>query len=113
MIIIALQELIDHVEDLLLCYLVVESIQKLVHGSEVGFDLLLGVLVHAQLHLGGLAAVHEALDLAKVPHGAIVVVGEDLVLQASRQILSNLVAAVENLLVSLSEPGAWQLKRNS
>ena len=111
MIIISLQELIDHVEDLLLCYLVVESIQKLVHGSEVGFDLLLSVLVHAQLHLGGLAAVHEALDLAKVPHGAIVVVGEDLVLEASGQILGNFVAAVQNLLVSLTEPGAGQLNR--
>ena len=109
MIIIALQELIDHVEDLLLRYLVVESIQKLVNGSEVGFDLLLGVLVHTQLHLGGLAAVHEALDLPKVPHGAIVVVGEDLVLQASGQVLGNLVAAVEDLLVSLTKPGTGQL----
>ena len=109
MIIISLQELIDHVEDLLLGYLVVESLEKLVHGSEVGLNLLLGVLVHAQLHLGGLAAVHEAFDLAQVAHGTTVVVGEDLVLQASGQILSNLVAAVKNLGVSVTKPGAWQL----
>ena len=109
MIIIALQELIDHVENLFLSYLVVESLEKLVHRSEVGFNLLLGVLVHAQLHLSGLAAVHEAFDLAQVAHGTVVVVGEDLVLQAGRQILSNFVAAIKNLLVSLSKPGAWQL----
>ena len=111
MIIISLQELIDHVEDLLLGYLVIEALEKLVHGSEVGLNLLLGVLVHAQLHLSGLAAVHEAFDLAQVAHGTIVVVGEDLVLEASGQILGNFVAAVQNLLVSLTEPGAGQLNR--
>ena len=104
-----MQKLIDHVENLLLCYLVVESLEKLVHGPEVGFDLLLGVLVHAQLHLGGLAAVHEAFDLGKVAHGTIVVVGEDLVLQAGGKILSNLVAALKNLLVAITKPGAGHL----
>ena len=91
--------------------MVIEALEKLVHGSEVGFNLLLGVLVHAQLHLSGLAAVHEAFDLAQVAHGTIVVVGEDLVLEASGQILGNFVAAVQNLLVSLTEPGAGQLNR--
>ena len=109
LVIISLQELIDHVEDLLLCYLVVESVEKLVHRSEVGFDLLLGVLVHAQLHLRGLAAGHEAFDLGQVAHGTIVVVGEDLVLQAGGQILSHLVAALQDLLVALTKPGTGQL----
>ena len=109
----SLEELVDHEEQLLLVDLVVKALEELLHGTEVGLDLLLGVLVHAQLHLSALAAVHEALDLAQVAHGTVEVVGEDLVLQTSRQILSNLVAAVENLLVSLSKPGAWQLKRNS
>ena len=104
-----MQKLIDHVENLLLCYLVVESLEKLVHGPEVGFDLLLGVLVHAQLHLGGLAAVHEAFDLGQVAHGTIVGVGEDLVLQAGGKILSNLVAALKNLLVAITKPGAGHL----
>jgi len=109
LVIISLQELIDHVENLLLCYLVVESVEKLVHRSEVGFNLLLGVLVHAQLHLCGLAAGHEAFDLGQVAHGTIVVVGEDLVLQAGGQILSHLVAALQNLLVAITKPGTGQL----
>ena len=103
------EDALFHVEDLLLGYLVIEALEKLVHGSEVGFNLLLGVLVHAQLHLSGLAAVHEAFDLAQVAHGTTVVVGEDLVLQASGQILSNLVATVKNLGVSVTKPGAGQL----
>ena len=69
----SLEKLIDHPEDLLLGQLVIESLDELIHRPEVCLDLLLSVLVHAQLHLSGLAAVHEALDLAEVAHGSVVV----------------------------------------
>ena len=105
----SLEKLIDHPEDLLLGQLVIESLDELIHRPEVCLDLLLSVLVHAQLHLGALAAVHEALDLGQVAHGTVVVVGEDLVMQAGGQILSNLVAALQNLLVAITKPGTGHL----
>ena len=71
----SLQKLVDHEEDLILGELVVEPLHQLFNRSEVGFNLLLCVLVHAELHLGGFAAVHEALDLAQVAHGTVVVGG--------------------------------------
>ena len=100
----SLQELVDHEEDLILGELVVEPLHQLFNRSEVGFNLLLCVLVHAELHLGGFAAVHEALDLAQVAHGTVVVGGDVLLLQTGGQILRHLVAAVKDLLILVSEP---------
>ena len=105
----SLQKLVDHEEYLILGELVVEPLHQLFNRSEVGFNLLLCVLVHAELHLGGFAAVHEALDLAQVAHGTVVVGGDVLLLQTGGQILRHLVAAVKDLLILVSEPLAGHL----
>ena len=105
----SLQKLVDHEEDLVLGELVVEPLHQLLNRSEVGFNLLLCVLVHAELHLGGFGAVHEALDFAQVAHGTVVVGGDVLLLQTGGQILRHLVAAVKDLLILVSEPLAGHL----
>ena len=105
----SLEKLIDHPEDLLLGQLVIESLDELIHRPEVCLDLLLSVLVHAQLHLSGLAAVHEALDLAEVAHWSVVVGGSVLLLQAGGQRLRHLVAAVKNLHILVFKPLARHL----
>ena len=109
LLVIALEELIDHVEQLLLVDLVVEALQKLLHRSEVGLDLLLGVLVHAEPHLGGLAAGHEALDSSHVLHAGHVV----HVVKLGGLVLSDLMAAVKDGEVLLLEPLAGHLNRDS
>merc|ERR1740129_1336350 len=73
--------------------------------SKVGLDLLLGVLVHAEPHLGGLAAAHEALDSSHVLHAGHVV----HVVKLGGLVLSDLMAAVKDGEVLLLEPLAGHL----
>lgn len=105
LLVIALEELIDHEEQLLLVDLIVEALQKLIHRAKVGLDRLLGVLVHTQPHLGGLVAVEEALDSTHVLHPGHVV----HVVQLGRLVLSNLLAVVKDGKVLLLEPFARHL----
>ena len=104
-----LEELIDHVEELFFIDLIVEALQQLLNRSKVGLNLLLGVLVHAQLHLGALAAAHEALDLADVLEGLVSGVNIVHVVQISGEVLRHLITTVQNGEVTILEPGAGHL----
>ena len=82
--------------------------EELLHGAEVGLDLLLGVLVHAKPHLGALLAGEEALDLAHVLHAGHV----EHVVQLGGLVLGHLVAVVQDGEVLLLEPLTGHLNRN-
>merc|ERR1712142_926988 len=93
----SLEELVDHVEELLFVDLIVEVFKEILNGSEVCLDLLLGVLVHA------------ALDLADISEGGVLVRNIEHVIEISGEVLSNLVAAVKDGEIFLLEPLTWHL----
>lgn len=107
----SLEKLVDHVEELLFVDLIVEVLKEILNGSEVGLDLLLGVLVHAELHLGALATAHEALDLANVLEGGVLVRNIEHVIEISGEVLSNLIATVKDGEIFFFEPFTWHLKK--
>ena len=103
-----MEDLVDHEEQLFLIDLVVEALEQLLHWSEVGLNLLLGVVVHAQPHLGSLAAGEEALDLAHVAE-LVVSVDVEHVVELCGLVLGDLVAVVQDGEVLLLEPLAGHL----
>merc|ERR1719361_1330895 len=79
-------------------------LQDVLHGTKVGLNLVLDVLVHAQLGLGLLAALCEHLDLAELD-GAEGITGDNGVVgDVSRQVGGHLVANVKQVLVLVLEP---------
>merc|ERR1719458_1385605 len=99
---LAVQQLHNKREELVLSEL--GLLKDVLHGTKVGLNLLLDVLVHAQLHLGLLAALWEHLDLAKLD-GAEGLAGDDGVLgNLSGQVGGHLVASVKEVLVLVLEP---------
>merc|ERR1712142_771830 len=77
----SLEELVDHVEELLFVDLIVEVFKEILNGSKVGLDLLLGVLVRNIEH----------------------------VIEISGEVLSNLVAAVKDGEIFHLKPLTWHL----
>merc|ERR1739848_508710 len=104
---LAVQQLHNKREELVLGQL--GLLQDGLHGSEVGLNLLLDILVHAELGLVFGAALHVHLDLAELD-GAEGLAGDDGVVgDVGGQVGGHLVAGVQDLLVLLSEPGTGQL----
>merc|ERR1712123_339681 len=105
----ALEELVNLGEELVLSDLILEALKDLINGSKVGLNLVLDVLVHAQLLLGILAASHEALDLSHVD-GSKVSFDNLLLVKLLREGGGNLMANIKDLLISVLEPGTGHVK---
>ena len=105
----ALEELVNLGEELVLSDLILEALKDLINGSKVGLNLVLDVLVHAQLLLGILATSHEALDLSHVD-GSKVSLDNLLLVKLLRKGGGNLMANIKDLLISVLEPGTGHVK---
>merc|ERR1712123_527332 len=105
----ALEELVNLGEELVLSDLILEALKDLINGSKVGLNLVLDVLVHAQLLLGILATSHEALDLSHVD-GSKVSLDNLLLVELLRKGGGNLMANIKDLLMSVLEPGTGHVK---
>merc|ERR1712055_649708 len=99
----ALEELVNLGEELVLSDLIVEALKDLINWSEVGLNLVLDVLAHAQLLLGVLAAAHEALDLAHV-NSSKLSRHNLLLVELLWKVGGNLVASIEDLFIPVLEP---------
>merc|ERR1712123_302433 len=83
----ALEELVNLGEELVLSDLILEALKDLINGSKVGLNLVLDVLVHAQLLLDNL-----------------------LLVKLLRKSGGNLMANIKDLLISVLEPGTGHVK---
>merc|ERR1712002_619460 len=99
----ALEELVHLGEELVLSDLIVEALKNLIDWPEVGLNLVLDVLVHAELLLGVLAAAHEALDLAHVD-GSKLSRYDLLLVKLLWKVGCNLVAGIKDLFIPVLEP---------
>merc|ERR1712123_368228 len=105
----ALEELVNLGEELVLSDLILGALKDLINGSKVGLNLVLDVLVHAQLLLGILATSHEALDLSHVDSSKVSL-DNLLLVKLLRKGGGNLMANIKDLLISVLEPGTGHVK---
>jgi len=103
-----LKQLVNMSEKLVFGDLVFEALEDFLDRSKVGLNLVLDILVHAQLLFGSFAAAHEALDPAHVD-GSKFSLDNFLLIKFSREVGGHLIAGINDLFISILEPGTWHV----